>query len=192
MKTDKILLAGLLGLTTSLTAFFASALPSLARPATIDIEANVRSGPSFQSTRIDGLPKGTNVEVSRIIYEAARKDHWYYVRSTGRLKTQGWVSSDLVRFAPSNATYGTLIGQLNGVINIRLGPSLKDPVQHMGVFGDLVRIKRSQFVPDNGSRSSRIGYDWHNIVYPNGATGWVRGDLIQVWPKGCIITCPEY
>jgi hypothetical protein len=49
------LIVGLL----SLGVVMAGALPSMARPATIDIEANVRSAPSLGASRIDGLPDGT-------------------------------------------------------------------------------------------------------------------------------------
>jgi uncharacterized protein YgiM (DUF1202 family) len=184
MKTQKIILTGLLTITTLLT----SVLPSFARPATIKIEANVRAGASLHSSVLDGLPVGIDVEVLRVVYEPKRGDYWYYLRSTGQLKTQGWVRSNLVSFFSSKQVYGTLLGEPNDVINIRSGPSLDYSVKHMGVMGDLVQVNRSEFIANHGSRA---GYNWHNITYPNGATGWVRGDLINVWLKGCIVTCPE-
>jgi Bacterial SH3 domain len=179
MIVRKSLVVGLL----SVTALMVAALPGMARPGTIDIEANVRADASLQAEVLDGLPVGTSVEVLKIVTEPTRGDYWYYLRSTGRLKTQGWVRSNLVRLKPSNESYGTLAGESGDVINIRSAPSTQGEVLHTGVLGDLVTVGRS--------KNSDGGYRWHYVTYPNGAAGWVRGDLINVWPKGCIITCPE-
>jgi uncharacterized protein YgiM (DUF1202 family) len=182
----KSLVVGLL----SVTALMVAALPGMARPGTIDIEANVRSSASLQADVLDGLPVGTTVEVLKIVTEPERGDYWYYLRSTGDLKTQGWVRSNLVRFKPSDQSYGTLAGEPGDVINIRSAPSTQGEVLHTGVLGDLVTVGRSKFVP-LGDAYGRTGYRWHYVTYPSGAAGWVRGDLISVWPKGCIITCPD-
>jgi hypothetical protein len=179
MNFHKYSVVGLL----SLGAVMAGALPSMARPATIDIEANVRSAPSLSASRIDGLPIGTPVEVLKIIDDTHRyKNLWYYIRSTGDLQAEGWVDSRLVRFGPSSQTYGALIGSVKAVINIRSAPSLVGEVLHTGTGGDLVALGASQR-GDGGSR-------WHYITYPNQASGWVRSDLIEIWPQGCIVTCP--
>jgi hypothetical protein len=183
----KSLVVGLL----SVTALVVGALPGMARPATIDIEANVRADASLQADVLDGLPVETNVEVLKIVTEPTRGDYWYYLRSTGRLKTQGWVRSNLVRFKPDNQSYGTLAGEPGDVINIRSAPSTQSEVLHTGVLGDLVTVGRSKFVHLGNDRARLAGYHWHYVTYPSGAAGWVRGDLISVWPKGCIITCPE-
>jgi hypothetical protein len=182
----KSLVVGLL----SVSALMVAALPGMARPGTIDIEANVRSSASLQAEVLDGLPVGTTVEVLKIVTEPERGDYWYYLRSTGDLKTQGWVRSNLVRFKPSDQSYGTLAGEPGDVINIRSAPSTQGEVLHTGVLGDLVTVGRSKFVP-LGDAYGRTGYRWHYVTYPSGAAGWVRGDLISVWPKGCIITCPD-
>jgi Bacterial SH3 domain len=188
MKFPKLLTIGLL----SLSAIVLNALPSLARPALIDYEANLRSGPSMEADRIDGLPKGMPLEVLRIMPGIGQKiERWYYVRSTGDLHTEGWVTSSLVRFEASNQNYGTLAGSEGDVINIRSAPNLQSRVVHTGVLGDLVKVGESKFVP-LGKDYGRTGYRWYNVTYPNSASGWVRGDLINVWPQGCIITCPEY
>jgi hypothetical protein len=179
----KSLVVGLL----SVTALMVGALPGMARPATITYEANIRSGPSMQTTRLDGLPKDTPIEVLKIVDDAdsdGRGLYWYYVRSTGKLRTEGWVTSTLVRFNASSQNYGTLAGEPGDVINIRSDPSTQRDVLHTGVLGDLVMVGRS-------ARSSDGGYPWYYVTYPNGAAGWVRADLISVWPKGCIITCPD-
>jgi Bacterial SH3 domain len=186
MILRKSLVVGLL----SVSALMVAALPGMARPGTIDIEANVRADASFQAEVLDGLPVGTSVEVLKVVTEPTRGDYWYYLRSTGKLKTQGWVRSNLVRFEPSDKSYGTLGGEPGDVINIRSAPSTQGEVLHTGVLGDLVMVGRSKFVP-LGNDYGRTGHRWHYVTYPSGAAGWVRGDLISVWPKGCIITCPE-
>jgi SH3-like domain-containing protein len=181
MNLSKTLTVGLLTLGT----ITLSALPSFARPATIDYEANIRVAPSMYSDRVDGLPSGTPLEVLRILpdTDSNTQSYWYYVRSTGQLRTEGWVTSSLVRFQPSNQQYGTLTGDAGDVINIRSGPTTQSRVLHTGVRGDLVRVGRSRY----------DGADlWHSVTFANGSAGWVREDLINVWPKGCVITCPAY
>jgi Bacterial SH3 domain len=185
MILRKSLVVGLL----SVTALMVAALPGMTRPGTIDIEANVRSGPSVQTSRLDGLPKGTNVEVLKIMKADDGDYNWYYVRSTGKLRTEGWVTSSLVSFNPNNQQYGTLAGQPGDVINIRSARSTRSEVLHTGVLGDLVAVGESRSTVGDGY--SRTGTSWHHVTYPSGAAGWVRGDLINVWPKGCIITCPD-
>ncbi len=179
MKFPKLLTIGLL----SLSAMALNALPSMARPGSIDFQANLRSGPSMNADRIDGLPEGTPLEVLKIVPGTSHNiQYWYYVRSTGNLRTEGWVTSSLVRFEVSNQNYGTLAGSEGDVINIRVGPYLNSRIAHTGTMGDLVQV---------GDSYLNAGYRWYNITYSNGASGWVRGDLINVWPQGCIITCPD-
>ncbi len=172
----KSLVVGLL----SVSALMVAALPGMARPGTIDIEANVRSAASLQADILDALPVGTNVEVLKIVTEPERGDYWYYLRSTGSLKTQGWVRSNLVRFNSNNQTYGTLAGEPGDVINIRSMPSTQSEVLHTGEMGDLVKVGRANSVPLNPY--GRTGDRWHYVTYPSGAAGWVRKDLIAVWP----------
>ncbi|MBD2326447.1 SH3 domain-containing protein [Alkalinema sp. FACHB-956] len=165
-----------------------NALPGMTRPATIDSEgwgAMVRSGPSLKMRELGSLAHGAPVEVLKVTTtnDSDSGLYWYYVQSTGRSRAEGWVSGSLVRFKSSNQTYGTLAGSSNDVINIRSAPSLKGNVVHTGVVGDLVTVGRS---------SRDAGYRWYHITYPNGSKGWVREDLISVWPQGCIITCPEH
>ncbi|MGI0491713.1 SH3 domain-containing protein [Alkalinema pantanalense CENA528] len=180
MSLIKRSVIGLLGLGLVMV----NALPGMARPASIDSEgwgAMVRSGPSLKTRSLDSLPHGTPVEVLRITTSPDSGLYWYYLRSTGKLRTEGWVAGELVSFKSSNQTYGTLAGSPDDVINIRSAPSLKGNVVHTGVVGDLVTVGRS---------SRDAGYRWYYITYPNGSKGWVREDLISVWPQGCIITCP--
>jgi SH3-like domain-containing protein len=180
MKFPKLLTIGLL----SLGAIAVTALPSTARPGFIDFQANLRSGPSMEADRIDGLPEGTPLEILRVVPGTGDNErHWYYVRSTGNLRTEGWVTSSLVRFEVSNQNYGTLAGSDGDVINIRSAPNTRSRVLHTGVRGDLVEV---------GESSLQSGYRWYRITYSNGSSGWVRGDLINVWPRACIITCQEY
>jgi Bacterial SH3 domain len=164
----KSLVVGLL----SVGGLIASALPGVARPATIGIEANVRSAASLQANILDGLPVGTNVEVLNITFEPKRGDYWYYLRSTGNLKTEGWVRSNLVNFNSTRETYGTLSGDRGDVINIRSAPTTQGKVLHTGVTGDLVTVGRAM-TGDGGKR-------WYNVTYPNRSAGWVREDLISI------------
>jgi uncharacterized protein YgiM (DUF1202 family) len=179
MLFRKTIVTGLL----SFAALAINALPSMARPAMIDPDqragVNVRSEPSVDSTALDGLPAGAPIEVLNII---SNRTNWYYVRSSGRFATEGWVAGELIRFKPSSSTYGTLTGDPGDNINIRSAPSTTSSILHTGVMGDLVSVGRSALVS---------GYRWYVVVYPNGSSGWVRADLISVWPKGCIITCPD-
>ncbi|MEB3292478.1 MAG: SH3 domain-containing protein [Synechococcales bacterium] len=193
MMVRQIAIAALLSLGTMVMG----ALPSMARPGTIDAPdfgVNLRLRPSSQAPVIDALPDRTPIEILRIVNNPEPQESgvdWYYVRSTGRLKTEGWIRSGYLRFQPSNQIYGTLAGEPNDVINIRSTPSTQARVLHTGLVGDLVLVGQSKFVP-LGNGYGRTGYQWHYITYPNGAAGWVRGDLISVWPRGCIITCPEH
>jgi hypothetical protein len=176
----KTIVTGLL----SLTALAINASPSMARPAMIDPDqragVNVRSEPSVNATSIDGLPAGASIEVLNVI---SNRTNWYYVRSSGRFAIEGWVSGQLIRFKPSDEIYGTLTADPGDNINIRSAPNTNSSIAHTGVMGDLVTVGRSAR-DGNGAR-------WYSVVYPNRASGWVRADLISVWPKGCIITCPE-
>lgn len=184
MQVRKFVVATVL----SISAVMVGALPSMARPGTIDsphFGVNLRSSPSAQSTVLDALPDRTPVEILRIINQPDRTGgvNWYYVRSTGRLKTEGWIRDGYLRFQSSNQIYGTLaVQQSYDVINIRSAPSTQGRVLHTGAFGDLVMVGRSA--------RGEGGYRWYYITYPNQAAGWVREDLISIWPKGCIITCP--
>jgi Bacterial SH3 domain len=164
----KSLVVGLL----SVGALIASALPGVARPATIMIEANVRSAASLQATVLDGLPVGTNVEVLNITFEPKRGDYWYYLRSIGNLKTEGWVRSNLVNFNSTSEGYGTLSADRGDAINIRSAPTTQGKVLHTGITGDLVTVGRSM-KGDGGKR-------WFYVTYPNRSAGWVREDLISI------------
>jgi Bacterial SH3 domain len=177
MKFPKLLTVGLLSLGTIVV----SALPSMARPGFIYSEANVRSAPSINAQRIDGLPEGTSLEILRVESGADRRG-WYYVRSSGQLRTEGWVTASLVRFEQNDRQYGTLSGDPGDVINIRSAPNLQSRVKHSGTTGDLVEVGESS----QGRAGNRPGDPWERwyyVTYPNGSAGWVRSDLISVWPE---------
>jgi hypothetical protein len=168
----KSLVVGLL----TVGGLIASALPGVARPATIGIEANVRSAASLEARVLDGLPVGTNVEVLNIFQEPERyqqQQHtWYYLRSSGRIKTEGWVRRELVNFGSTSESYGTLSADLDDVINIRSAPTTQGKILHTGVTGDLVTVGRAM-TGDGGKR-------WYHVTYPNRSAGWVREDLISI------------
>ena len=183
MFRQKVLaVAGCLGI----GAMLMGALPVMARPGTIDsiyFGVNLRSGPSLQASILDALPDGTPVEVLKIMHPE-EKTYWYYIRSSGSLRTEGWVYGGYVRFDSTNQIYGTLAGDQNDVINLRSSPGLQGEVLHTGVMGDLVTVGRSA--------RDQQGYRWYYITYPNQSAGWVREDLLSIWPKGCIVTCPAH
>jgi hypothetical protein len=162
-----------------------SALPGMTRSASVDSDyfgANVRSEPSLQASVLDGLPHQTSIEVLKIVRDPQGQGYWYYARSSGQFRTEGWIDGNLVRFQPNRQTYGLLNGDPGDSINIRSAPSLNAEVRHTGVVSDLVAVGES--------RRGKDGYTWYYITYSDQSAGWVRGDLINVWPNGCIITCP--
>ena len=176
MLLRNYVMAGLLGA----GVLMAAALPGMARPGTINYPINVRSGPSSLTERVDGLPEGTPVEVLRLV-RGERGSYWYYVRSTGDLRTEGWVDGFYVPFRSSSRTYGSLSGDSDDVINLRSDPSLNSEVLNTGLPGDIVTVGES--------RRGEAGYYWYYVTYPNQSAGWVRGDLISIWPKGCVVAC---
>lgn len=186
--SNRVFRSGVVAGLLSIAALTVDALPGMARPASIDPAqtggVNVRSGPSLQTMAIDSLPGGTPIEVLNIVgNENVGSPYWYYIRSTGRVTTEGWVASELIRFNSSRQTYGTLTGDPGDTINIRSAPNTDEAVLHTGIVGDLVTVGRSM----RGDE----GYIWRYVTYPNRSSGWVRADLIAVWPKGCIVTCPD-
>jgi uncharacterized protein YgiM (DUF1202 family) len=170
-----------IGLAT-LGTIVASSLPAIARPATLSTEdangqVNLRSGTSLKSSVLEVLNNGGSVEVLNIIQ--LKGDYWYYVRSS----VEGWVKGDLVRFKSSDQRFATLKGNRDEQVNVRSGPTTTSRANHYGLTGDLVSVGRSI--------KGDAGYYWYYVTFPNQSSGWVRGDLLAIWPKGCIITCPD-
>jgi uncharacterized protein YgiM (DUF1202 family) len=177
MILRKSLLMGL----CSVGAVMLAAMPGMARPATLDTDANVRSGASLQAPIEETLEKGAPVEVLNIVV-ADDGNHWYYVESPIEGTASGWVRGDLVRFKSSRLDYGTLAGDRGDKINVRSGPGTDRRILHYGLSGDLVVVGESykEFMHDR----------WYQVKFPNGAEGWVREDLISRWPHGCVLSCP--
>lgn len=149
---------------------FVSALPAIARPATLYTHTNVRSGASLNAPVREVLAPGGTVEVLNIATGSDGKA-WSYVRSNIEGTEEGWVRSDLLNFQGSNRDYGILLGQPGDRINIRADASTQSAIRHYGLSGDVVRLVQS---------TRRGGFNWHCVTFPNGATGWVRGDLIAL------------
>lgn len=171
----------------SLGSIVIMALPGMARPATIANEANIRSGPSTRAERIDGLPQGTPLEILKVMYGI--KDNvrcWYYVRSTGDLKTVGWVASTLVDLEPSDDIYAKLVGGEDSIINIRSAPNINSRILHTGVIRDVVKVGKPVKTKDrNRDDDDEPGSNlWYPVTYPNGAAGWIRGDSIYTFRQG--------
>jgi uncharacterized protein YgiM (DUF1202 family) len=169
-----------------LGTLLATSLPSLARSATLSTQdangrVNLRAAASVKARVLAELKQGGTVEVLNI-FKGSDGTYWYYVQSAPE-GTAGWVRGDFVRFKQSKQQYGTLQGERDDKINVRSAPSRKGNILHYGLVGDLVVVERS--MPGDE------GYRWHYVTFPNQAAGWVREDLLSLWPKGCIITCPD-
>lgn len=171
------LTVGLLTFGTLITGI----LPVFARPATLTSRTNLRTGTSLTAPIEEILPSGSNVEVLNIRV-GNDGDYWYYVQPQVEGTSSGWVRSDLVRFQPSNKRYATIVGKLGNKINVRSSPKLISKVIYNALPGDLVIVENSY---------KEVGkYRWYRIKFPTNVTGWVREDLLSIWPLGCIITCP--
>ncbi len=173
------LTAGLLAIGTLMTGV----LPAIALPATVTTRSNLRTSASLTATVQEILPSGSNVEVVNITTGDDGK-YWYYVQPTVEGTQSGWVRSDLVSLNPGRKRYATIGGKRGYKINVRSSPNLSSRVFYNAALGDVVTIEDSY---------QKVGqYRWYRIKFPNYVTGWVREDLLSIWPKGCIITCPEY
>jgi uncharacterized protein YgiM (DUF1202 family) len=177
MRLITKLTAGLLTFGTLMTGI----LPAMARPATLDSRSNLRTNPSVKAPVEEILPSGSNVEVLNITLEN-NNNYWYYVQPQVEGTLSGWIRSDLVRFKPSNKRYATLAGSRGNKINVRSTASLNSKILHYGLAGDLVTVENTY--KEYGKLR------WYRVQFPSNATGWVREDLLSIWPQGCIITCP--
>lgn len=165
----------------SIGAVLAGALPGMARPATLTTDTNLRSGASLTAPVLEVLAPNGRVEVLNVVL-GTDGSYWYYVRSEIEGTEEGWIRGDLARFEPSQKRYATLGGSRGDQINVRSAPSLDSKILHYGISGDLVAIEGSSTASD----SSR----WYRVKFPSNAIGWVRADLLSLWPEGCIIACP--
>ena len=179
MRLMTKLTAGWLTFATLMTGI----LPAMARPATLTTESNLRTSASLTATVQEVLPSGSNVQVLNITV-GDDGDYWYYVQPSVEGTANGWIRSDLVKFQPSQRRYATIVGERGYKINVRSSPSLKSKVLHSALSGDLVTVE------DSYQQAGE--YRWYRIKFPSNATGWVREDLLSIWPQGCIITCPTH
>jgi uncharacterized protein YgiM (DUF1202 family) len=158
-------------------------LPATALPATMTTRSNLRTGASLTAQVEEILPSGSTVEVLNITVGDDGK-YWYYVQPNLEGTLSGWVRNDLVSMKLGNKRYGTITGKRGYKVNVRSSPNLTGKVVRNAASGDLVTIEDSY---------QEVGqYRWYRIRFPGNVTGWVREDLLSIWPKGCIITCPQY
>lgn len=157
-------------------------LPAMARPATLTTRSNLRTGASLTAPVEEILPSGSNVEVLNITV-GNDGNYWYYVQPTVEGTLSGWVRSNLVSFKPSNKRYATIAGNRGDKINVRSSSNVRSKVLYNALSGDLVTIENSY---KQGGQ-----YRWYCIKFPNNVIGWVREDLLSIWPQGCIISCPD-
>jgi uncharacterized protein YgiM (DUF1202 family) len=169
--TQKIKISLMIGLIT-LGSILLSSLPTLARPAILQRRTEVRSNTSFNSNVLETFAPGP-VEVLKVAKDDEGQD-WYYIRTPAEGSEDGWVRSDQVTLPhPRNQSYAVLggdRGEPGDRINIRSVPRMDGEILHYGLTGDVVRM--------NGSKSND-GYLWRHVTFPNGASGWVRYDLIS-------------
>lgn len=173
------LTAGLLTFAT----LMAGILPAMARPATLTSRSNLRTSASLTASVEEILPLDSNVEVLNITV-GDDGDYWYFVQPKVEGTASGWIRSDLVSFKSSKKRYATIAGERGYKINVRSSPNLKSKVLHNALSGDLVTVE------DSYQQAGQ--YRWYRIKFPNNVTGWVREDLLSIWPQGCIITCPVH
>lgn len=162
-------------------------LPALALPAALKTEdadgrVNIRSKPSTQSMALEELLTGSEVEVLNLV-QGQDGAYWYYVRSPVEGTAEGWIRADFARLKLGDRRYGMLRGEGLEQVNVRSGLSTQSSVVHRGLAGDVVAVQRDRMGED--------GYRWYSVEFPSGLQGWVREDVISVWPKGCVITCPS-
>jgi Bacterial SH3 domain len=152
----------------SLGAMLISSLPAMARPATTNTDANIRSSASVNSRALQVLAPGSSIEALNMAIGADGYT-WIYIRFGSQ---EGWVRSDLVSYAPTNLLYGLLRGDRDDRINIRASASTSSDILHYGLAGDIVSVGNSTQGED-GSR-------WYWVTFPNQAAGWVRSDLLSI------------
>lgn len=171
------LLVGCVALGTFATGTF----PVLALPATLTTGSNLRRHASEGANIITTVPQGTQVKVLNTT--SNYPDYWYYIefQRAGKL-INGWVRSDLISVRLGNNTYANIKGVNESSVNVRSQPNTNSRIIRTATVGDIITIEGS-------SRGSGNNL-WYFVKFPHGATGWVRGDFVSVWPKGCVISCP--
>lgn len=158
-----------------------SALPTMAVPGTLRTAGNLRTAPSLQAKVLEVLPSGGYVEVTNITV-SSQGNYWYYIQPKVEGTPSGWMSSDLIELQLGNKRYATIAGDRGNRVNVRSTPNMQSRIVYNGFFGDVVTIE--------GSNNAAGLNPWYRIRFSSGVGGWVRGDLLSIWPKGCVITCP--
>ncbi len=169
--TQKLQISMMIGF-ISVGSILLSSLPTLAYPATLQRRTDLRSNASFTSNIIETFVPGP-VEILKVAKDDEGND-WYYIRTRVEGTQDGWVRSSQVNLShPRNQSYAVLggdRGEPGDRINIRSVPRMDGEILHYGITGDVVKI--------NSSKPSD-GYLWRYVRFPNGASGWVRYDLIS-------------
>ncbi len=127
---------------------------------------NIREGPGANYTKTGSLLKGAQVEV------VAQSGAWSKIRLKSGLT--GWVHSDYLQVSnvpqTSSSTgnvqakSGTVTGS---VVNVREGAGTQ--------YASKGKVSRGTKVTVLGQQPS-----WVNVRLPNGVTGWIHADYIQV------------
>ncbi|MGI0486919.1 SH3 domain-containing protein [Pantanalinema rosaneae CENA516] len=165
--------------TTAMTVGLA--VPALAVPAMLSGQqpgsrVNVRSQPTTNASAPHYGLVGDRVEVLDSAQGYSDNYTWYYVKF--RSGATGWVRGDFVTFVsgqggPATSRVGYLRTADRGSrVNVRLAPSTSAASPHYGIDGDRVQVMNSTRGGD--------GYTWYHVKFRSGATGWVRGDFVDL------------
>lgn len=158
------------------------AVPAFAVPAMLSGQqpgsrVNVRSQPTTNAASPHYGLVGDRVEVLNSTEGYSDSYTWYYVKF--RSGAAGWVRGDFVTFvsgqggpAPSSRTGYLRTADAGSRVNVRSAPSTSATSPHYGIDGDRVQVFDSTRGGD--------GYTWYYIKFRSGATGWVRGDFIDL------------
>ncbi len=127
---------------------------------------NIREGPGSNYTKTGSLLKGAQVEV------VAQSGAWSKIRLKSGLT--GWVHSDYLQISNAPKTSGSTgtvqakSGTVTGsVVNVREGAGTQ--------YASKAKVSRGTKVTVLGQQPS-----WVNVRLPNGVTGWIHADYVQI------------
>jgi tetratricopeptide (TPR) repeat protein len=141
---------------------------------------DIYAQPSVSSTSPHYGLNGDRVTALEQI-QSKNGDTWYFVRFPSG--ADGWVRSDFVKLGNSSDRASKqsvqfphsaqLVGQSSGSkVNVRSAPSTRSNSPHYGLVGDRVTALQQSQGDD--------GQTWYYVRFSSGATGWVRGDFVEL------------
>jgi uncharacterized protein YgiM (DUF1202 family) len=138
--------------------------------ATVNFDnLQLRRGPSFKSSSLGGLPLGTQLDV----FGKSPEGYWIKVGSPIGV---GWVARPYIRMTASlNMLPIAYVDQpfvhivADPAANVRRGPSTEFPVDAQAATGAEGDVQGKQDHPK-----------WYKVTFPDGTTGWVREDTVEL------------